>query len=114
MLVFALGLADGGFFPRPWSWATLGLAATAVCVLVLRREQTVSRRPLLLLGALAALGAWIAASLWWTRSVGLTVPELQRLLLYLAGVGVAVLLARAHTARALVGGVFGGTAAVTV
>jgi hypothetical protein len=112
--VIALGAADGGFFPRSWAWAALGLATPAIGVIVARREHHLLRRPLALLGVLVALGAWMAASLWWTRSVGLSVLELQRLLVYLAGVGLAALLVRAHTARALLGGVFCGTAGVAV
>jgi O-Antigen ligase len=106
--VVALGIADGGFFPRPWGWATFGFAVVAVVLLAIDRDHVVSRRPLVLVGLLAALGAWTAASLAWSRSVALTVPELQRLLLYLAAVGVAALVVRARTARALLAGVFLG------
>ena len=108
--VVALGIADGGFFARSWSWATLGLAVAGLVVVAIDRHASVDRRPLLLLGLLAALGGWIAASLTWTRSAALTVPELQRLLVYLAAVGVAALVVRAWTARALLAGVFLGAA----
>jgi O-Antigen ligase len=112
--IVALGTADGGFFPRPWGWATLGLAVAALAVVAIDRHASVGRRPLLLLGVLTALGAWIAASLMWTRSVALTVPELQRVLLYLAAVAIAALVVRAWTARALLAGVFLGTAGLSV
>jgi O-antigen ligase len=111
--VVALGVADGGFFPRPWGWATLGLAVAALAVVAIDRHASVTRRPFLLLGLLAAFGAWIAASLMWTRSTALTVPELQRLLVYLAAVGIAALVVRAWTARALLGGVFLGAAGLS-
>lgn len=112
--VAALGLADGGYYPRPWGWAALGLSLTALCALVPGRRLSVSRRAVVLLGLLVALGVWIAASLSWTRSVGLTVFELQRLLVYLAGVGAAVLLVRAGRERWLPVGVFLGSTGVTV
>lgn len=112
--VIALGFADGGFYQRPWGWATMGLGLTVVAVLVLRREPAISRRALLLIGLLVALGIWIAASLAWTRSVGLTVEELQRLLVYVAAVAAAALLVRSNTTRALLAGVFAGTASVAV
>ena len=111
--VLALGLAEGGFFPRPWGWAALVLAGAAATLLV-RREAPLSRRALTLLAVLTALGLWIAASLTWTRSAGLGVLELQRLLVYLAGVAAATVAVRAHTARALVVGVFLGTGALSV
>ena len=111
--VGALGFADGGFYPRPWGWAALGLAVAAAAALLLRRELTVSRRPLLLLCLLAALSLWTTLSLSWTRSTGLSVLELQRLLVYGTGVGAAVLLVRARDVNALLVGVFVGTTCVT-
>lgn len=112
--VAALGLADGGYYPRPWGWAALGLSVAGSLLLLLGRRATVSLRPLVLLGLISALGVWIAASLLWTRSPGLTVFELQRLLVYLTGVGAAALLLRAGRERALPIGVFLGTSGVTV
>ncbi len=112
--VAALGAADGGFFPRPWGWAALGLALVLGAALVSRRQVSASRRPLVLLGVLAALFVWVAASLAWTRSVGLGVLELQRLLVYLAAVGGAALVVHARNVRALVAGVFVGTTGITV
>ena len=112
--VVALGSADGGFFPRPWGWAALGLAWTAVVVALVHPGLGISRRALMLLGLLAAFGGWIAASLAWTQSTGLTIGELQRLLVYVAGVGAAALLVRARSAQALLFGVFTGAGAVVV
>jgi O-antigen ligase len=111
--VVALGFADGGFYPRPWGWAALGLSLIIVAVLVLRREVCISRRALLLLGLLAVLGIWIFASFLWTRSASLSVFELQRLLVYMTGVGAAALFARKDAARALGVGVFLGTGILT-
>lgn len=104
--VVALGFAEGGFFPRAWGWATVGLSAVALGAIASRREVTVSRRAAVLLALLAALGLVIVASFAWTRSVGLGVLELQRLLVYLAGVGAAAVLVGRRTARALVVGVY--------
>jgi peptidoglycan biosynthesis protein MviN/MurJ (putative lipid II flippase) len=64
--IVALGFADGGFYPRPWGWVVLGLAAVAIAATVFRRELMVSRRSLGLLGLLAALGGWMVLSLLWT------------------------------------------------
>jgi O-antigen ligase len=112
--IVTLGFADGGFFPRPWAWAALGLAWTAIVVALVHRELCLSRRALALLGVLAALAVWIAASLVWTRSVSLSVSELQRLLVYMTGVGAAAHLIRLRSARALVLGVFLGTGTVVI
>jgi len=111
--VVALGFAEGGFFPTSWAWAALGLAVAGAAALVLRRETLMARRTLVLLAALASLGVWIAASLAWTRSTGLSVLELQRLLLYAVGVGAAAVIVRRHGVRPLVTGVFLGTATLT-
>src|SRR5688572_5123469 len=82
--IVALGAADGGFYPRPWGWATVGLALTLIVAACARRTTDVSRNVLLLMGILAAIGIWTAASLSWTRSVGATAFELERLLVYAA------------------------------
>jgi len=112
--IVALGFADGGFYPRPWGWGALGLAAVAIAATVFHRELVVSRRSLVLLGLLAALGVWMVLSLLWTRSVSLGVFELERLLVYITGVGAAALLIRPRTARSLVYGVFLGTGTVAI
>ena len=112
--IVALGFADGGFLPRPWGWAALGLAWAAVVAALVHPDAGVSRRALSLLGLLALLGGWIAASLVWTQSFGLTVEELQRLLVYIAAVGAAAVLVRLRSGPALVFGVFAGTSVVVV
>jgi O-antigen ligase len=111
--LIALGLADGGFYPRPWGWAAFFLACAVVLATVGRRELAVSPRPLALLALLAGLGAWIAASLLWTQSGSLSALELERLLVYLTGVGAAVLLVRRDSGRYLLAGVLAGTSTVS-
>jgi O-antigen ligase len=114
LTVASLGFADGGYFSSSWGWATLGLAWAVMVAALLGGETRVASRPLVLLTLLIALGVWIAASLAWTRSVSLTVPELQRLLVYATGVGAAVLVVRGRSWSALVRGTLSGASIVVV
>ena len=112
----ALGLAfaDGGFNARPWSWATLGLACAVVAAALLYSGAPLGRRMLGWLAIVATLATWIALSTFWSRSTSLTVPESQRVLLYVVGVAAAVLLVRASAWRSLLLGVMAGLSAALV
>lgn len=112
--IVALGFADGGYFPEAWAWATLGFSWLAIVAALLVRDRRVSRHALILLALLAAIGVWVAASMLWTRSLSLTVPELQRLLVYVTGVCAATLVVGDRRWRPLVGGVFVGCTAVVL
>lgn len=112
--VVVLAMSEGGFYPLQWGWAAFGLGMGAVAFAVLRRELTISKRVLLYLGVLCAIAGWTAASLVWTRSASLSVLELERLLVYILGLGAAAVLVSARSARALVIGVYLATTAVSV
>lgn len=111
--IIALGFANGGFYAKSWSWATLGLAVALVVGCAAARPSAWPR-PLAFLAILGALGAWIILSSLWSRSASLTVPEAQRVLLYIVGVASAALIVRAARWRFLFLGVTSGLSFVVV
>ncbi len=111
-LVAALGADHGGYFPTAWGWAALlaaaaGIIASLLCGARLRRLELAS------VLALGALAAWTLASVAWTGSVGASVLEAERVVLYLAVLTAALLIVRKRTAAALLIGVWAASAAVS-
>jgi hypothetical protein len=106
LVVAALAVSDGGYWPTAWGWSALALIWAAVLALLLRPDPRVGTVELAFLGALIALLGWIALSTAWTRSLTQTVLETQRTLVYVAGVGAALLLVLSGSYRALLGGVW--------
>ncbi len=102
LAVFALSLAQGGYFPNAWRYGALALGAAAALFALwtpaLRTSFARSgglRRPALVLalpGLLAALLLWSAASTTWSVAPSVSWLDTQRTLLY-AVAAVAFLLA---------------------
>jgi hypothetical protein len=111
--------AEGGYFPPAWGWTTVAASLLAILALALRPRIELGLLDLLLLGALTAFVGWVAASIVWTRTVPQSVLEVERALVYLALVAVALLLLKRRSVPALLGGalaaitVIGGSALVT-
>jgi O-antigen ligase len=76
------------------------------------RVPALGRLEIAMLGALLGLVAWIAASTMWSSNVGQTVSEVQRALVYLAGVAAALLILRGSSYMALLTGAWGAAALV--
>jgi hypothetical protein len=91
--VLGLGAAGGGWSAVSWGWAALALSWAAGLALVLG-PQRLSRLELGFAGGLLAIAAWMGASTLWTQSVPASVLEVERAVVYVAGVGAALLLAR--------------------
>jgi O-antigen ligase/polysaccharide polymerase Wzy-like membrane protein len=103
LAVAALAADSGGFDPTSWGWsAALLLLVTATALLLGSRRLC----PLewALPAALAGLAAWVWLSLAWSNDVAQTVLEGERMLLYLAGASVLLLLGRRSSVEALVAG----------
>jgi hypothetical protein len=113
LVVGALGFANGGYFPVSWGWSGLALLGLLGIALAFGVSTELGVVDTLFLGALAGLTAWIALSLLWTGSVPRTVLENERMLVYLTGAAVAVLLVRRRSISALLLGVWGAIAVVT-
>src|SRR6185312_13595929 len=86
--VVGLGAFDGGWSPVSWGWASLGLCAALAFVAV--GADDVSRRGVAFAGGLAALAGWAALSATWSQSVPSTLLDVERDLVYLAGVAAAL------------------------
>jgi O-Antigen ligase len=102
--VFGLAIAQGGYFPAAWGWASIPLLWTAAVALVLRNRLQLSRPEQVFLAALAAFGAWIALSIAWSVAPAESVLETERVLVYIAAALAVLVLARAGSARHILGG----------
>jgi O-antigen ligase len=90
-----LACFNGGYFDRPRLWAAIvAWALLAVVAIALPRPLPASTPGRLALGGLAALTAWTALSLTWAPDGGPAGDDLQRLLLYLPYLAVAIALLR--------------------
>ena len=107
-LVVALGFDAGGYAPTAWGWSAVAILAV-LAVLIGRGVALPPRPALLLVGGLAALTAWAAASAMWSDHVAASVLEAQRLLLYAAAATAFVF---AGTALPLLAGVLGAVTLV--
>lgn len=105
ILVAALGLAGGGYLPRPWRVSTFAICALAAAALIGRERIRVGRLEWLALAGMAAILGWtIASALWWSDDPTTTWLEAERVLLYAAAlVAVFVATDRDHVGRLLTG-----------
>jgi hypothetical protein len=91
--VLGLAAAGGGHAATTWGWAALALCWAAAIGLVLRGERP-SGYELAFVAGLLALAGWMGASALWSQSVPASVLEVERAVVYVAGVGAALLLFR--------------------
>jgi len=105
--VGALAAAQGGYFPSAWGWATLGLLWPSGLALVLRSNARISRAEAALVVAWSALLSWIAVSISWSRDLPQTVLEVERSLVYVAGIFALVVIGRSTSVRYVLGGLLG-------
>jgi hypothetical protein len=104
-LVATLGFDEGGYSATAWGWSGVVLLAVLAVLLAggVRRPRAAA---VVLVAALAALTAWIAASILWSSDVSASVLEVERALVYVAAASVFVL---AASGPALVAGVLGAS-----
>ena len=106
-----LAATGGGYAPTSWGWSTLALLWVTAIALVIGRLPRPGALDWLLLTSLSALLGWIALSARWSTRPEQSVLEAERMLLYLAGAAVVVLLLRK---RCLGGALVGVLIAVTL
>ena len=102
--VLGLGAANGGYFPRSWGVAALLLFWATALIQSVDGTPRLGRLDLAFVGALGLYLACAAVSLAWTASPPLTVLELQRGLVLLAGITAVLLIARRETAPFVLAG----------
>jgi O-Antigen ligase len=103
LAVAALAADAGGFDPTSWGWSAALLLLVAAAAL-LAGARRLSPLEWALPASLAGLAAWVWLSLAWSEDVAQTVLEGERMLLYLAGASVLLLLGRRSSVEALVVG----------
>lgn len=112
-LLVALGLANGGFFPRTSSWALFAVVWMLAMTALLGVRVRLGRLELASLAAFAALAVWTLVTTVWSADPSQSVREAERALLYLAVFGLVLVLARAGAAEYLLQAVLLGLVAVT-
>ena len=111
--VASVSSANGGYFPTSWGWSAMVLLWLAALVALARSSITVSRLEAAAVVLVGGLTAWTLASILWTESNTETVLDVQRLLVYVAGIVAAVVVVRASSYRALLGGTWAAIVGVT-
>ena len=116
VLLLLLGLDRGGYFPATFTAAgAAAFLALAVLLATSPVRPRLSTTALLALGALAGFAAWIGLSSQWSTAADAPLLDMQRALLYLALVALALVAAdsRRH-ARLLVWSVLAALVAIVV
>jgi hypothetical protein len=112
--IAATGYASGGYFPLVWGWCALALLLATAAALIRADRLELSRLELIALGALGALASWSALSATWSASVGRSVMEGQRGLVYVAALSALLLLAGPRDGAALAAAAFAGAGALSL
>ncbi len=102
----------GGYFATTWGWGVVPLCWVAVMALFVRDHISLSRLELAFLGVLIAIPGWYAISIAWSHDVPQSILEVERALLYPAGVLAVLLVTRRSTTRHLLTGVLVAITAV--
>jgi hypothetical protein len=105
--VLAIGIlaaSHGGYFPTSWGWSALVLFWLAAMALLIRRQIAVSRAEVALLLAMTAFVAWIALSIVWSSARVDSIQELERALVYLAGVLALLVVVHERSVSSLLAG----------
>ena len=103
---------DAGYFPTSWGWSALAFLLAAATVLIVADRVDLSRLDRWFVAGLAAVVAWAGASVLWSESVPRSVLELERGLVYVAGVAALLLLARRGGTPRIAGGVLAAAGVV--
>lgn len=107
-----LAASQGGYFPTSWGWAALALAWVAGLGLLLRQTR-LGGREAAAVGALLLFVGWIALSTMWSQSIPGTVLEVERALVYVAGLLAVLLVASRRSVPNLLAGVALGSIGIS-
>jgi hypothetical protein len=114
LAVFALaaaagvGAAQGGYYATSWGWTALLFFWAIALVLLVRTELELGWLELMFGGALILFGGWVWLSTVWSESVPQSFLEGERVLVYVGGAIVALLLAGRRSLSHLLGGLLTG------
>lgn len=108
LLVGAVGLAEGGYFPSAWGWTTLALLwATSIGIVVASRRPTATETI-----AVGALAAFVAVALASAPLAEGAAREVERALVYLAALAAAFAALRRRAVLPFLAGVEVGVVVV--
>jgi O-antigen ligase/polysaccharide polymerase Wzy-like membrane protein len=113
-VVAALATADGGYWPTSWGWTALALSWGAALGLILGTDRRVSRFEVIALAGFAGFLVWVLFSNLWTSSQTRTMLEAERAAVYVAAFAAVVALVRSRSYRALLVGIWGAIALVSI
>jgi hypothetical protein len=102
--VLGLAIAQGGYFPSAWGWASVPLLWSAAVALVLRTQLRLSRPEVFLLVSLTGFTGWVALSTAWSTAPAESILETERTLVYFAAVLAVLVIARSSSRRHVLGG----------
>jgi O-antigen ligase len=102
--VFGLAVAQGGYFPTAWGWASVPLLWAAAVALIVQSRIRISRPELVFIVALTAFAAWTALSIVWSATPSGSVLEVERSLVYVGAVLTVLVVSRARFSRHVLGG----------
>jgi O-antigen ligase len=110
----AIALDNGGYFATEWGWAALALLWIAAVTLFLRERFAIGRLEVATFVSLTAFVGWVALSSTWSTSVEPSVLDVQRDLVYLAGLLVVFLVARGRSVAELLTAVCAAAALTSI
>jgi hypothetical protein len=108
LIVVGIAEGQGGYFPTAWGWCVLPLAWVAGLVLIVSGRVELGRTELAFLGWILAFVGLMALSILWTSDVDASVQEVERGLIYVVAVFVAILVVRERLVANLLAGMLAG------
>jgi len=101
--VVGLVSAQGGYFATSWGWTSTALLWVVGLWAVANGRTDAGRLDVAFVGLLTLLLGWVALSIAWSVAPALTVLEVQRVLVLVAGVGAVLVLAQRRHVSWLIG-----------
>jgi O-antigen ligase len=108
-VLLAVGLADGGVFPRTWRLGASALFAVAAAALLARERVALRSLELWAVGAIGAFTVWIGLSASWSGNLA----QAERALLYVGALFTVLVLAERRSVPYLLAGTLAGITVVT-
>lgn len=112
LAVTAAAAVHGAYFDTAWGWNVLAYAGVAAVALLARERLAFPPREQLFAGGLAAFTGWVLLSATWSTSIPATAREVERDLIYVAGVVAFLLLVRRRALEATAGALLAAFVAV--
>jgi tetratricopeptide (TPR) repeat protein len=112
LLIAGVAADHGGYFATTWGWVSLVFLWAAAIALVSRGRIQLSPVEIALIVATTAFVAWIGLSIAWSAMPTGSVDELERALVYPAGVLALMLIVRSRSVELLLGTLLTGIVAV--